>query len=136
MAQFACTICTLWPTSLQPAWRRDLQPVQLTQSSCGPRLSVPAANSLLAVSLPSGAESPMPVLRVYASAQPDDLSEEEQARVVFSAGVAFEIPLRSQSGSICLYHMYNQYSLLRRVVAHGFLYPHQSATCGEGSGGG
>ncbi len=52
-----------------------------------------SANSLLAVSLPSGAESPMPVLRVYASAQADDLSEEEQARVVSSAGVVFEIPL-------------------------------------------
>ncbi|SMF53934.1 hypothetical protein SAMN02745866_03406 [Alteromonadaceae bacterium Bs31] len=52
-----------------------------------------SARSLLAVSLPTGAESPIPVLRVFASAQPSELSEKEQANVVSSAGVVFEIPL-------------------------------------------
>jgi len=59
-----------------------------------------SARSLLAVSLPTGAESPVPVLRVFASAQADDLTEKEQANVVSSAGVVFEIPLVASDDSL------------------------------------
>lgn len=56
-------------------------------------LRLHSARSLLAVGLPEGASAPVPVLRVFASAQPRDLEETSQASVVSSAGVVFDIPL-------------------------------------------
>ncbi|MBX2848697.1 MAG: hypothetical protein KTR16_10265 [Acidiferrobacterales bacterium] len=54
---------------------------------------VHSARSMLAVALPAGASSPIPVLRVFASAQPRDLDEKSQASVVSSAGVVIDLPL-------------------------------------------
>lgn len=52
-----------------------------------------SARSLLAISLPEGAESPVPVLRVYAAAQPRDLDESSQAKTLSTAGVVLELSL-------------------------------------------
>ncbi|GLS24748.1 hypothetical protein [Marinibactrum halimedae] len=52
-----------------------------------------SARSHLAITQLPGDESPIPVLRIYAAAQPNDLTEEEQAKVVSSAGVVMDIAL-------------------------------------------
>lgn len=52
-----------------------------------------SANSHLAIVRLEGAEVPVPVLRVFAAPQDEDLTEEQQAELVSSAGVVFDIPL-------------------------------------------
>lgn len=52
-----------------------------------------SANSHIAIVRLEGAEVPVPVLRVFAAPQDRDLSEEEQADLVSSAGVVFDLPL-------------------------------------------
>lgn len=54
---------------------------------------VTSVNSVIAVAKLDSADSPVPVLRAFVTAQPADLPEEAQARVLSSAGVVLEVPL-------------------------------------------
>ncbi|MFS1526393.1 hypothetical protein ACL7TT_20300 [Microbulbifer sp. 2304DJ12-6] len=78
---------------------RDAKSRRALVSELATRLQDEGINSLnstrgvLAIALPVGAKSPIPVLRVYAAALERDLDEKSQGNNASSAGVVLDIPL-------------------------------------------